>query len=153
MVSKSTKPINIKETEKMLYRAKPQYLILIYALLVAFLTTTTSSNALLYLFCTLILFITLSAFLNYEFRIENEKLFFIVLFFTIPIYKQTVSHKEIMNIKFKRLGWVKGAKVKVKGKFSLRLSRFQSNEMFSDLNNFAQEYNIPTEKTKDFGRL
>lgn len=58
-----------------------------------------------------------------------------------------------MDIKFKRLGWVKGAKVKVKGKFSLRLSRFQSNEIFSDLNNFAHEYNIPTVKTKDFGNL
>ncbi|PYZ94894.1 hypothetical protein CR194_05055 [Salipaludibacillus keqinensis] len=137
----------------MIYRAKPQYLILIHVPLVIFLISTTSSNVLLYFLYTFLLFITVSVFLNYEFRIENEKFFFKVLFFTIPIYNQTVSHKEIKYIKFKCFGWVKGAKVKVKGKLSLRLSRFQSNELFSDLNNFAKEYNILTVKTIDFKDL
>lgn len=137
----------------MLYKAKQQLVHLIFLPLIIIQTTIAVSNVIIYFLYALFVFVLIGALVKYEFNIEDTSVKFKILLFRIPIYVQTVRHNEVIQIKFKRFGWYKGAKIKVKGKPNIRLSRFQPTKIYSDLNNFASKYNINTIKTKDFDNL
>ncbi len=105
----------------------------------------------LYFQIGLIVFILLSLFIQFKFKIDDGYLVYQILFLAMPIYKKEVSPNQIIRIKFKRLGWMtKGAIIQVKKGFNIRVVHFSPDNIFVDLIDFANENSISISKTKDY---
>jgi hypothetical protein len=109
------------------------------------------SNGLIYFQIGLIVLILFSFFIQFKFKIVDGYLVYQILFFAIPIYKKVVSPKQIIRMKFKRVGWMtKGAIIQVKKGFNIRVVHFAPDNIFADLIDFANENSISISKTKDY---
>ena len=137
----------------MVYKANTQRGILVFLLLITATSISIKdySNGLLYFQFGLIVFILLSLFIQFKFKIDDGYLVYQILIISLPIYKKEVSPNQITLIKFKRLGWnTRGAIIQVKKGFNIRVVHFSPNNIFIDLIDFANENSILISKTKDY---
>ncbi|WP_066254348.1 hypothetical protein [Neobacillus drentensis] len=137
----------------MVYNAKTQRGILGFFLVITATSISIKdfSNGMLYFQIGLIVFILLSLFIQFKFKIDDGYLVYQILFLAMPIYKKEVSPNQIIRIKFKRLGWMtKGAIIQVKKGFNIRVVHFSPDNIFVDLIDFANENSISISKTKDY---
>lgn len=137
----------------MVYKANTQRGILVFLLLITATSISIKdySNGLLYFQIGLIVIILLSLFIQFKFKIDDGYLVYQILFMAMSIYEKEVSPNQIIQIKFKRLGWMtKGAIIQVKKGFNIRVVHFSPNNIFIDLIDFANENSISISKTKDY---
>ena len=90
-------------------------------------------------------------FIQFQFEITEDCLTYQILFFRWPIYKTRISPNEIIQIRFKRVGWfTKGAIIRVHKGFNIRIVNFNPDNVFKDLLDFASRKGIPYFKAKDY---
>ena len=98
---------------------------------------------------SLVIFGTL--FIKYKFEINEDYLTYQILFFGLPFYKTRIPPNEIIQIRFKRVGWsTKGAIIRVHKGFNIRIVNFDPDNVFKDLLDFASRKDVPYFKTKDY---
>ena len=137
----------------MTYSAKTQRVVQLLLLILAICSmfTNTDYPIRFYFLIPFLLFILATVFMNFKFRIVEDSLTFKIFIFKFTVYKKDVNHRQIANIKFKRIGWGKKcAIVKNKKGFNFRITNFYPAEIYNDLIDFANEYNIPISRTKDY---
>jgi len=137
----------------MVYNARTQRGVLgsFLVITVAPITRTDIYNGLLYFLILLALLILMSIFIQFKFIIEDSYLIYQILLFAMPIYKKVLYPNQIIQLKFKRIGWTsKGAIIRVKGGFNIRIVNFSPNNIFIKLIDFANENGISISKTKDY---
>ncbi|WP_312469370.1 hypothetical protein [Neobacillus sp.] len=137
----------------MIYNARTQRGVLGFflAITVASITMIKIYNRLLYFQILLALFILLLIFIQFKFVIDDGYLTYQMLFFAMPIYKKVLFPNQIIQMKFKRIGWTtKGAIIQVKRGLNIRVVNFAPNNVFIDLIDFANENGISISKTKDY---
>lgn len=136
----------------MTYTAKTQRPIFIFIILLSVPALYfADSPSTYYFFIPLLTFILAAIFTNFKLKIKDGSLTFEVLLFNFTVYKKEVNHVQIESIKLKRIGWAsKCVIVKNKRGLNFRITNFYPPEIYSDLIDFAEEYNIPTSKTKDY---
>jgi hypothetical protein len=143
----------VRGVGELVYRAKTQRGILGLFL---FITVTSISkkdfsNAWIYLQIGVIVFILLSFFMEFSFKIDEGFLIYQLLFMAIPIFQKVVSPNQIIRMKFIRVGWMsKGAIIQVKNGFNIRVIHFSPDDILVNLIDFANKNNIPISKTKDY---
>jgi len=90
-------------------------------------------------------------FIQFRIKIDDGFLAYQILFLTIPIYKRVVYPNQIIQMKFKRVGWAtKGVVIQVNKGFNIRVVNFVPNNVYINLINFANKYGIPISKTRDY---
>lgn len=105
----------------------------------------------LYYLIPLAIVLLSTIFMNYKLKISNGTLTFQIRIFSVSFYNKAVSHKEITSMKFKRAGWGKKCVIVKNHKgFNFRITNFNPETIYNDLNNFATDYEIPIYKTKDY---
>ena len=93
----------------------------------------------------------MSIFIQFEFKIVDGYLTYQIFFLTMPIYKKVIYPNQIIQMKFKRIGWnTKGVIIQVKKGFNIRVVNFSPNNVFIDLIDFANKNGISISKTKDY---
>jgi hypothetical protein len=108
-------------------------------------------NWLLYIHILLAVVILLSIFIQFKFKIDESHLTYQIMFLSMSIYKKVLNPEQINEIKFKRVGWsTKGASIRVKKGFNIRILHFYPNNVFLDLIHFANINGISISKTKDY---
>jgi len=139
--------------KNLIYKAKTQRGILGFflAITVASFSTENLSGGLLFFRILITVFILVAIFIQYKFKIDDGHLTYQILFLTVPIYKKVVYPNQIIQIKFKRVGWAKKATIiQVKKGVNIRLVNFVPNNIFGELINFANKYSISISKTRDY---
>lgn len=137
----------------MVYSARTQRRVLgfLLAITVASITMINFSNGLLYFQILLVVFILLSIFIRFKFKIDDRYLTYQILFLAMPIYKKVIYPNQIIQMKFKRIGWTtKGSIIQVKKGVNIRVVNFSPNNVLIDLINFANENGISLSKTNDY---
>lgn len=137
----------------MTYSAKTQksvqLLFLIFAVWSMF--TNRDHPTLYYLLILFSIFILATFFVNYEFKIGEGSLTYRILIFKFTVYKKIVNYEQIDSIKFKRTDFgEKCAIVKHNRGLNFRIFKFYPDKIYDDLIDFADEFNIPISKTKDY---
>lgn len=144
-----------KEETKRNYTASVPSAPMIVLTLILALNTTITVGGLeketLFIRFAVLFAIFLLAFLKFKFYIEEKTLTYEIMLFAILLYKRRVHPDEIKHIKFIRTGWAgKGAIIKVKKGFSIRVINFKPATVCPDLNAFAEKYTISISKTYDY---
>ena len=137
----------------LVYTAKNQKEVLWSLLLLFILVISINDFSKWLLFFALIYSIVILAFLfiKYQFEINEDYLSYQILLFRLPIYKTRIPPNEIIQIRFKRVGWsAKGAIIRVHKGFNIRIVNFIPNHVFKDLLDFAFRNDVPYFKTKDY---
>ncbi len=76
------------------------------------------------------------------------------MLFSIPVFTKVIPFNEIVQIKFKREGWLRtGAQIKVAKGFNIRLIQFEPETILIDLLGLARKYKIPILRTEGFNAL
>jgi hypothetical protein len=135
------------------YKAKTQRGILGLFLIITVTSISIKdfSNRWIYLQIGVIVFILLSFFMEFSFKIDEGFLIYQLLFMAIPIFKKVVSPNQIIRMKFIRVGWMsKGAIIQVKKGFNIRVIHFSPDNVLVELNEFANKNNISISETKDY---
>jgi hypothetical protein len=143
----------VKEVGELVYRAKTQRGILGLFLIITVTSISIKdfSNAWIYLQIGVIVFILLSFFIEFSFKIDEGFLIYQLLFMAVPIFKKVVSPNQIIRMKFIRVGWMsKGAIIQVKKGINIRVIHFSPDNILINLIDFANKNNIPIFKTKDY---
>jgi hypothetical protein len=108
-------------------------------------------NWLLYLQILLVVVIVLSIFIQFKFKIDEHHLTYQIMFLSMSIYRKGLNPEQIIQIKFKRIGWsTKGACIQVKKGFNIRILHFNPDNVLLDLIDFANANGICIPKTKDY---
>lgn len=106
---------------------------------------------LLYYIIPFAVFILATIFMNFKFKIHDGALDFQIRIFTLAIYKRKINHNQIKGMKFKRTGWGKKCAIVQSHKgFNFRITHFKQEIIYNDLIDFANDYEIPIFKTKDY---
>lgn len=137
----------------MTYTAKTQQTVLLFFLILAITSIFATRNhpSTYYILIPYTLMILAFIFMVFQLTIKKDSLKFKILLFTITIYKKEVNVKQIERVKLKRVGWAtKCAIVKNRRGFNFRIINFFPREVYNDLVIFAEAYDIPLSKTKDY---
>lgn len=136
----------------MTYNAKTQRVVLFgYFLLLILLMTLNKETWMLYILIPFAIVILVMIFVNFKLKIKDSLLTFQISAFSLSLYKKTVSSEQISNMKFKRVGWArKCVVVKKKKAFNFRITNFSPVSLYKDLIGFANKYDVPITKTKDY---
>lgn len=137
----------------MTFRAKTQSTVLfVLLLLFILLMTLNKATGLLYILIPATVIILVTMFIN--FKILADHLIFEVCILSLSIYSRTVSSQDINEMKFTRVGWSrKCVVVKNRKGFNFKLSNFSPETLYNELIVFANKYDIPISKSKDYKRL
>lgn len=137
----------------MVYNAKTQRVALgfLLALIILLIINNNFSKGLLYVQIALAVFVFITIFIQYKFKIVDGHLIYQIFFLTMPIYKKVTYPNDIIQMKFKRVGWAtKGVIIQVRKGFNIRVVNFVPNNVFIELIDFANEYGITISKTRDY---
>lgn len=139
----------------MTFRAKTQSTVLfVLLLLFILLMTLNKATGLLYILIPATVIILVTMFINFKFEILADHLIFEVCILSLSIYSRTVSSQDINEMKFTRVGWSrKCVVVKNRKGFNFKLSNFSPETLHNELIVFANKYDIPISKSKDYKRL
>ena len=89
--------------------------------------------------------------LHYKFQIYERSLNYQIFLLSIPLYKKEIVPEQITEIKFIRVDWAKkGAIVRLKKGFNIRVIHFNPDSVCKDLEHFANESNVLVNKTRDY---
>nr|WP_106782568.1 hypothetical protein [Lysinibacillus timonensis] len=95
--------------------------------------------------------ILIALFIQYKVKIEKHSITYEVAVFQFPIYRRVVFPQEIKRLKFKRVGWAKkGSVIQTIAGLNVRIVNFNTDYVLKELEDFANEHGISTEKTKDY---
>jgi len=131
----------------MTYHAKTQRVVLFGLFLLFILLLTLNDDTwMLYVLVPGAIVILLTIFVNFKLKILDSFLTFQICVFSLPLYNRTVSSEQISNMKFKRVGWARKCVV-VKNK---KAFNFSPDSLYKDLIDFANKYDVPIIKTKDY---
>ena len=89
--------------------------------------------------------------LHYKFQINEDSVSYQIFLLSIPFYKKEIVPEQITEIKFIRVGWTKkGAIVRIKKGFNIRVILFTPDSVCEGLEHFANENNVSVNKTRDY---
>ena len=90
--------------------------------------------------------------LHYKFQIYWKGfLNYQIFLLSIPLYKKEIVPEQITEIKFIRVDWAKkGAIVRLKKGFNIRVIHFNPDSVCKDFKHFASESNVLVNKTRDY---
>ncbi|MFC0189490.1 hypothetical protein ACFFJY_14395 [Fictibacillus aquaticus] len=137
----------------MVYTAKTERVPLVFLLtiIIASIFMGDISGWLFYFQLAIAMFIFAALFIRFKLEIAVQGLTYEILFITLPIHKKIVYPNEIIKLVFKRYGWTtKGARIQLKKGFNIRIVNFVPENIFSDLNDFANQHMIPISIAKDY---
>ncbi|OEH92346.1 hypothetical protein [Bacillus solimangrovi] len=137
----------------MVYNAKTQRGVICFLLFLTVIQIAMnhSSVDLLVIQFILLIYLIVVFFINFKFEINGNSLTYEMLFMTLPIYKKVVHADQITQIKFKRLDWAnRGAIIQTKKGLNIRIINFLPKNVYEDLNEFSDKFQITLSKTKDF---
>jgi len=98
-----------------------------------------------------LLIAVLFALIRFRFNIHEEDLVYEILIFNKSIVKQRIFPKDIIQMKFTRVGWAKKAvKIKVNKGIDVRLAVLEPPIAYDHLIDFAKKHDITIVKTKDY---
>lgn len=143
----------MKEGRNLVYHAKTQQVALGFLLtLILFLIINNNfSKGLLYVQIAFAVLIFVAIFIQFRFKIADGHLIYQLCFLTMPIYKKVIYSNQIIQMKFKRVGWkTKGVIIEVRKGFNIRVVNFVPTEVFVELIDFANKYGITISKTRDY---
>jgi len=134
------------------YKAKTIWWLQVISLLLILLLVFSVANLwMLYYLIPLALFVFSTIFMDFKLVISDGLLTFQIRVFTLTIYKKTVSHKQVEKMIFKRVGWGNKCVIVKKQKgIHFRIINFSPKNIYHDLIEFANRYDIPIHKTKDY---
>ncbi len=140
--------------DSLVYYARPQRfllgLLLVLTIMLEFILFLNKEEV-TFLRIILIAIIFLSLYIKFKFVIADGCLSFEVLIFSLHLYKKEVQPNQIVSMRFKRVGWArKCVIIKITKGFNLRIVHFYPKEIYNDLIDFANQYDIPISKTKDY---
>ncbi|MEN2766304.1 hypothetical protein [Ornithinibacillus xuwenensis] len=142
--------------DKMVYTIRPQRLMIIgYVAIIIFwqMITDFFGISILTILSTLLLAIILGSF-RFKFIIYDEKLVHQILLFNKSIVNKNILPNQIISMKLLRVGWAKkGAVIKTKKGFNLRLAVLEPLTGYQQLVGFANHHRITIIKTKDYHTL
>ena len=111
----------------------------------------TISDGIIYFQIILIAFILLCLFIQFQFKIVEGSLSFETLIFAIRVYRKEVLPSQIVEMKFKRVGWGRKCVVVQTNKgLNLRIVNFYPEKIYIDLIDYAKQYDISLSKTRDY---
>ncbi|MHA6261372.1 hypothetical protein ACXYMX_16030 [Sporosarcina sp. CAU 1771] len=140
----------------MIYNAKTQRgsLLTIFLILVVVLILSIGNGGgswIWYFHIPFTILVLTAIFINFRFKISNGVLKFQIRIFTLAIYNKEVNHEQIDGIKLTRVGWKqKCAVVQNQKGLNFRILAFNPESIYNDLIVFANDYEIPISKTKDY---
>ena len=86
-----------------------------------------------------------------QFTIKSDHLEYKVKLFKFTLYRMVLTPDKIKKIKFGRIGWsTKNAVVKVRRGFNFSAAYFNSEQLISELEEFALANHIEIQKTRDY---
>lgn len=141
----------------MIYRAKVErgiigfLFVMMLGLLFSNIGSINFSRALLFFHIIILVIFLLSFFLQYKLEIRDGYLIYQFLFKEMSLYKRVIHPAQITQIKFVRFSWAtKGAIIQIKKGLNIRVFKFEPNNVFLDILDFANHNSIPIQKTKDY---
>lgn len=97
------------------------------------------------------LLIALSILINYELKIEEDKITYTIYLYHLKIYQKRVTPEQIKQLRLKRLGWTsKGAIIQVHQGMNLRVINFMPHDFDDELTKFANRHSIAIWRNKDY---
>lgn len=136
----------------MIYKATTQREIILpitvlYISIVAWGTTSWFK----WFFLIMLTLILLTAFIKYTLAINEHTIVYTINLFGIKIYSKQVGYSDIKKVVFKRANWrSKLAVIKTYKGFSIRVTLFKPDSIYSDLLTFCERNTVNYEKTKDY---
>ncbi|WP_078380787.1 hypothetical protein [Sutcliffiella halmapala] len=101
-----------------------------------------------------ILLILLAYLIQFKLKIEDGFITYQILLLTISIYQKKVSPNQIIEMKFKRVGWFKkGAIIQIKKGFNMRVVNFSPDDVLEELIKFANANDILITKNEGYMAL
>lgn len=137
----------------MVYNAKTEQVALgfLLTLILLLIINNNTSKGLLYVQIAFAVFVFITIFIQFKFKIVDGHLIYQLFFLAMPIYKKVIYPNQIIQMKFKRVGWkTKGVIIQVRKGFNIRVVNFLPNDVFVELMDFANKYGITTSKTRDY---
>jgi hypothetical protein len=137
----------------MVYNARTQRGVLgfLLAISVTSIKWISLSDGLLFVQILISVLFLMSIFIQYKFKIDDGFLTYEISFFGFPIYNKVIYPNQIIQIKFKRIGWAtKAAIIHVNKGINIRVFNFSPKNVFIDLLDFANKNGISITKTKDY---
>jgi hypothetical protein len=129
-------------------RTQRVYLVLLLVITVFSMITNKLSIGIFYFQILLFVFILVAVFITYKFRIDEGSITYQILLFTLPIYKKVVYPDQIIQVRFKRVGWgTKGAIIQIEKGLNIRIILFVPETIFEELETFAIENSIAVSGT------
>ncbi len=137
----------------MFYHAKTERVVqlLFLMLIVSLILTNWEYTVMLYFLILFLLFIIATLFITFTFKITDGSITYQILLFSLIIYRKEVTYNKILAMKFKRVGWGRKCVIVQYNKHRhFRIMNFYPEQIYTDLQDFADKHNIPIDKTKDY---
>lgn len=134
----------------MIYKAKPQPLLLSFLFVLGGVRASiTKEQTIINISILILIFVIFS--IQYQFHIDHQRLTYQVFLLRTPIFTKEVVPEGIQEIKFIRVDWAKkGAIVRMKKGFNIRVILFHPISVCKHLEQFAYENNVSVNKTRDY---
>lgn len=137
-----------------MYKATTQREIIFPMAVISFATSIPSwstTSWFKWFYLTILTLILLTAFIKYTLAINEHTIVYTINLFGIKIYSKQMVYSDIKKVVFKRANWKsKLAIIKTYKGFSIRVTLFKPETVYSDLITFCERNKVDYEKTKDY---
>lgn len=134
------------------FTAKPERNLLVFFLFMSVLGASRSNyiNVTIVHLCVAA-FLIVGLMLSFRMKIEGSSLSYVVFIGKLKVYRRTVSPQNIEKMKFKRAGWMeKMVVIQLKKGINWRVLHFEPEEIYKELEMYANQEEIPVTKAKDY---
>lgn len=136
--------------KSLIYKGKPQLLIFIFLSVFGGIRVIIAKEQTIMNIIIVIAIVTILC-IQYQLQIDQERLTYQIFLLSTPIYTKEVIPEQITEIKFIRVDWAKkGAIVRMKKGFNIRVILFHPISVCKHLEQFAYENNVSVNKTRDY---
>lgn len=138
----------------MIYKARPNRTLLFILLILTIPTLFQFEfpDGILFFSIFVCMFNILVILIQFKLRIEEKYFSYQIVLLTFPIYEKVVYPNQIIQMNFKRYGWMtKGVLIRTLKGFNIRIVGFEPKDhVIEELLQFAIENDISISKSKDY---
>lgn len=88
---------------------------------------------------------------KYQLFIEQDRLLYLNILWNLQVYKGDLTVDQIVDIKFKKVGWgFRGAVIRTTKGLNIRIHNFKPVSAYTTLEEFAAQHHIPINKTEHY---